>query len=1473
MRNLKRALSLGLTAAMISGLMVMGSSAASYADVADTDNVEAIEVLEAVGIMIGDENGNFNPDQNVTRNEMAVIMSNLMAYNVATYSGTSPFTDVPSWAEPYVAACWTNGITAGTSDTTYGGDQTVTTAQAALMIMKALGYFQYSSDFGSDWQLSTVSQGNKIDLFNDVTSGVKEAMTRNDVAQLVLNGLESGTVEAETSGSITVGDTTIVSGVKYNYITSGQSYAYAINPALETNNDATTSSGSIVELGEKLYQGDLMKKGGQDDFGRPAATWSYDNKEIGTYADEADYSYTKAISHKDLYNTLGATAVGYNWSVYYNGEDLDSVKPIKNKTDDYANTATGTLTEVFVDNVDKTVTVTMVDTFLAEVVRVQENESDVTVTLNYLSAPTNNASRTNTVTLESTDLAVDDKVLVTTYEDGNQYTVDSIVKADTVTGEVTAVKSRYDQNGVEHGKYAVMDDKQYDYVGNTFANDLADTALDDPTINAENTLYLDVYGNMIAFEATKRNVDYVYLDGAIDALGGINALATFADGTTSTIYVDEVDGQEKPSKSDMHMETSDLLPYEDGIYAYEKQGDAYQLITLTDANGAPDSWTNRPHYDTTRNVGQFDDGVSATSNPGYYYAIKNGTNAIQCTHKDAAGKVTSTQNVVSLTASTIFVDVDGGVIYTGYTNVPTMNDISFFVVYNRQDNADVVFITDGADNSTSDSFFYVTDAKPVTTQKDGTYYYEYSVMMNNEKTTITFKGTNKDSAKAPIAKDVLYKIDTITPDGYVKSASVVGAFGLNFSSSSNVATYADNGTLRVKGDSNIPNCGNGNLDNISGERIYAYNKDTQFVYIETKLDGSNTVSKTVGVGSANMINTSEDKLTGNNNVYVVAVDDKDARTPVATLVYIVEPVENVDNGFSPDFEVPAPAVTLTELANISEVEAEFKKGNNVIINGDWTANTDLRIPTGYVLKVNGDLGINGDDQIKNSGKLIVTGNLAVDAAQGTLTGTISAGSMTLNGNTTINADVTLGGNLTATNHDVIVSAGKTVLVDGDINLGANGTMVNYGHVEWTGNVTAKSWTDVKDNSSKGGTMTVETLTVGNGSDAGNVSVTALTADKITLTKGNAVVSGDLDDKNGGGITVTGSDESALTVSGDVKSNISVKDVNLSAGTVDGALTLDGTASAVVESATSITNKGNGTVTTTDSSADVTVKDTEIKANVTYAGDTTLSGKSITVNDGVTVTANGDLTISSSMTLKGTLVINGKLTGLDKISGTNVEGKDKATVVFGNGASAAAASGKFVDANGLTVAADKLAGKTFVYNAEKQKFVCEDETSLGILANALQHTYNDAGKDDYRTQDIALDGNTVTITLSEVVDEEAPRTTLMNTTARFLGAIYYANKDKVTSIIWNGETYKWYAEGKSKGSNWTVNGDKTVTNPKEDSNTLIYHIFGTTAKETDGYEGDNELIGAVLPGTINLTIDGQSVTIILKNATGTPNLGA
>ena len=60
MRNLKRALSLALASVMVMGLMVVGSGA-SYVDVSSENNVEAIEVLQKVGVMTGDENGKFNP--------------------------------------------------------------------------------------------------------------------------------------------------------------------------------------------------------------------------------------------------------------------------------------------------------------------------------------------------------------------------------------------------------------------------------------------------------------------------------------------------------------------------------------------------------------------------------------------------------------------------------------------------------------------------------------------------------------------------------------------------------------------------------------------------------------------------------------------------------------------------------------------------------------------------------------------------------------------------------------------------------------------------------------------------------------------------------------------------------------------------------------------------------------------------------------------------------------------------------------------------------------------------------------------------------------------------------------------------------------------------------------------------------------------------------------------------------------------
>ena len=285
MRNLKKVLALAVASVMLMGMMVVGTSAA-YSDVADTDNVEAIEVLKMVGVMAGDDKGNFNPGKAVTRNEMAVVMSNLLGLDVKDYAGSTPFTDVPAWAEPYVAACYANGIVSGTSATTFGGEGTVTTAQAGLMVMKALGYFQYSSDFGDDWMLSTVKQASKIDLFDGVATKANANLTRNDVAQLVLNALEAGIVEPTgTPGTIIEGNgLTITTG-------SSVSYGYTTDPATALYTD--------------LYDGELTKGTSTDDMGRPATLWTYakagqETKTVKA-ADVADVIYI--ITDAD-YNTL-----------------------------------------------------------------------------------------------------------------------------------------------------------------------------------------------------------------------------------------------------------------------------------------------------------------------------------------------------------------------------------------------------------------------------------------------------------------------------------------------------------------------------------------------------------------------------------------------------------------------------------------------------------------------------------------------------------------------------------------------------------------------------------------------------------------------------------------------------------------------------------------------------------------------------------------------------------------------------------------------------------------------------------------------------------------------------------------------------------------------------------------------------------------------------------------------------------------
>ena len=81
MRNLKRALSLALAAIMLLGMMVVGASAVSYNDFSDRTeivNKDAVSMLTTLGVIDGKPDGSYAPEEFVTREQMAKMISVIM---------------------------------------------------------------------------------------------------------------------------------------------------------------------------------------------------------------------------------------------------------------------------------------------------------------------------------------------------------------------------------------------------------------------------------------------------------------------------------------------------------------------------------------------------------------------------------------------------------------------------------------------------------------------------------------------------------------------------------------------------------------------------------------------------------------------------------------------------------------------------------------------------------------------------------------------------------------------------------------------------------------------------------------------------------------------------------------------------------------------------------------------------------------------------------------------------------------------------------------------------------------------------------------------------------------------------------------------------------------------------------------------------------------------------------------------------
>jgi len=109
----------------------------------DIANVQAwagkqIQVVAAKGAIEGIGQGKFAPKSNVTRAEFAKML--VRALNLENNSAVQSFTDVSSsaWYAPYVAVAAEKGIITGRSTTKFDPNATITRAEMATMISRAL---------------------------------------------------------------------------------------------------------------------------------------------------------------------------------------------------------------------------------------------------------------------------------------------------------------------------------------------------------------------------------------------------------------------------------------------------------------------------------------------------------------------------------------------------------------------------------------------------------------------------------------------------------------------------------------------------------------------------------------------------------------------------------------------------------------------------------------------------------------------------------------------------------------------------------------------------------------------------------------------------------------------------------------------------------------------------------------------------------------------------------------------------------------------------------------------------------------------------------------------------------------------------------------------------------------------------------------------------------------------------------------
>ena len=772
---MKKLLALVLALVMTLGLATVGANAAlkDFSDADQVSNEEAMAVMNAVGVFIGDS-GKINPKGNLTRAEAAKLVAYLDLGEKAAEAlpAVAAFADVPAshWASKYIAYCKDAGIMQGYNNQ-FDPNGSLTGYAFGAFVLAVLGYDRNIEGMtGDNWMINAAKLMSKNDITKGAEKAGSETLTREEAAQYCLNALKADTVEYDTKGTnITIGGAANV--------TVGASKAEAVEDGTiikahqaVKDEKANGASKTNVQLGEKLYDGDLKLKEDTDEFNRPASVWTYKNGEVGKYSDTPDETLKNTFTRGDLYAALGSTVVDElkksgtksTITLYIDGElvakdaysvgtdtELGTISVsniVKNNKNDFeylpagkdaketAPAGNGSTTYIYVGENDGvyTVNVNVINTYVAQVssVNAASGGKDRSITLK-------SKDKANTPEdYETESYAKDDVVEYTASKASGSWEIQSIQKVtDTKTVTLSSVSSNAKSFTADGTSYkmnlaAIKKDIDSDSAGDSF------------------TLYMGSNGFVLWAEPYNDAVDfskYLVLT-AIDKDGTklnntVKANAITLDG----IKLDEISIDKLDNTSITTGKLNGLTTKT--VYSFTKDAGGKYVLKYV---AAP--------YETSALSINKDQAKS-----GYAFYAKS-----TAVGKNASGSAITANN------STKFIvynaDKNNVKVYDGIGKmVGVTNDNASWGAYiSKKDGttAKAVFVwagaTEGATSSANEIVYILSTTATVTKDGDDTVW-TYSVIKNGEKTTIS----TEDYAPGDLSKGV-YFIDEY--DGQYVSA-------------------------------------------------------------------------------------------------------------------------------------------------------------------------------------------------------------------------------------------------------------------------------------------------------------------------------------------------------------------------------------------------------------------------------------------------------------------------------------------------------------------------------------------------------------------------------------------------------------------------------------------------------------------------------------------------------------------------------